>query len=155
MPEKIKAFIQSHSGSVSLVARVVLGAIFIYASFDKIKYPGPFAQNIEAYELLPMAFVNVAAIWLPWLELCCGLMMLAGIWVRSNAIIVSLLLTFFIVALSSALIRGLDISCGCFEVGDSEALIGWQRVLEDLGMLILAWWLLKYPKSDWAVEKLN
>ncbi|MBL7995759.1 DoxX family membrane protein [bacterium] len=153
MFEKIKLFLQNHSGAVSLIARVVLGLIFVYASIEKITYPEPFAQNIIAYEILPQALANIAAIWLPWLEMFCGLLLIAGIWVRANAAILSILLTIFIIAIASALIRGLDISCGCFEVGDSEAMVGWRRVIEDAGMMILSLWLMKFPRSHWALEK--
>lgn len=147
--------IRSNAGWLSLAARVFLGAVFIYASIDKIRYPEPFAQNIQAYEMFPTALVNIAAIWLPWLELCCGSLLILGIWVRSNAAILSVLLFVFIVALLSAILRGLDISCGCFEAGDSETMVGWSRVMEDLGLIILSLWLMKFPRSAWAAEKLS
>ena len=155
MIDRIRSFAGSNAGWISLAARIILGAVFIYASIDKIRYPEPFAQNIEAYEILPTAAVNIAAIWLPWLELCCGSLLILGIWVRSNAAILSALLFIFIVALVSAILRGLDISCGCFEAGDSETMVGWNRVLEDTGLLLLSLWLMKFPRSAWAAEKLN
>ncbi len=153
MWNKIKALAVSNAQGVSLIARILLGAVFIYASLDKIRYPEPFAQNIAGYDILPMSLVNIAAIWLPWLELVGGAMLVIGIWVRSNAMIMCFLLMAFIVALISAIVRGLDISCGCFEVGDSESMIGWRRVVEDAGLLILSLWLMKFPDSRWALEK--
>lgn len=153
MLEKMKLLLPAYSGVVSLIARVILGLIFVYASIEKITYPEPFAQNIIAYEILPQPLVNIAAIWMPWLEMFCGLLLIAGIWVRASAAILSMLLTLFIIAIASALIRGLDISCGCFEVGDSEAMIGWRRVIEDAGMMLLSLWLMKFPRSHWALEK--
>lgn len=155
MLDKIRLFVQSNSEWLSLAARICLGGVFIFASIDKIRYPEPFAQNIDAYEMLPTALINIAAIWLPWLELCCGSLLILGIWVRANAALLGVLLFVFIVALISVIIRGLDISCGCFEAGDSEAMVGWNRVIEDIGLLLLSWWLMKFPRSVWAAEKLQ
>lgn len=140
---------------LSLAARIGLGVVFVLASIDKIRYPEPFAQNIEGYDLLPLTLIPIAAIWLPWLELFCGVLLILGIWVRSGAVIVSVLLFIFIAALVTAIFRGLNISCGCFETGDSEAMVGWSRVLEDTILLILSFWLIKFPRSAWAAEKLD
>lgn len=155
MLEKVKLFLLPYAGILSFVSRLVLGAVFLFACIDKIRYPEQFAANIEGYDLLPMAAINIAAIWLPWLEMCCGVLLITGIWVRANAAMLSILLVIFIIALASALLRGLDISCGCFEVGDSEGMIGWRKVIEDVGLMCLSLWLMRFPKSVWAMEKLD
>jgi hypothetical protein len=152
MTDNAIAPVSSRSLWLSLAARIILGTVFVYASFDKIRYPEPFAQNIIGYDILPLAWTNIAAIWLPWLELVSGVMLILGVWVRSNALIVNFLLIVFIIALISAIVRGLDISCGCFEVGDSESQVGWMRVIEDVGLLLLSLWLMKFPNSKWALE---
>jgi uncharacterized membrane protein YphA (DoxX/SURF4 family) len=97
-----------------LAIRLVLGVVFIYASVDKIIHPAAFAQNIYNYRMLPDGFINFMALTMPWLELICGGLIIAGVFVRGSAFLIGFMLLVFIVAISFALVRGLDISCGCF-----------------------------------------
>ena len=45
-------------GPVVLVARLILGGVFIYASIDKILNPGDFAKIINNYHVLPFGLEN-------------------------------------------------------------------------------------------------
>jgi uncharacterized membrane protein YphA (DoxX/SURF4 family) len=108
----------SHPLVVCLL-RVALGAVFIVASVDKIRNPEAFATSIANYRLLPYTVINGIAIVLPWLEIVTGTVLVLGIWIRASTIIVWSLLFAFSVAISQALFRGLDISCGCFSTNPS------------------------------------
>ena len=103
----------SHPLFIALL-RVALGAVFIVASFDKIQNPEAFATTIANYRLLPYTVVNGIAITLPWLEVVTGTLLALGVWIRANTMIAWGLLLVFSFAISQALVRGLDISCGCF-----------------------------------------
>jgi len=96
------------------VFRLIVGGIFIYASIDKITHPEQFARIVYNYKILPHFTINFFAIILPWLELICGLFLVFGIMTRSSALVISILLLLFIIALSVNLFRGVDLSCGCF-----------------------------------------
>jgi uncharacterized membrane protein YphA (DoxX/SURF4 family) len=96
------------------VFRVTLGVVFIVASLDKIAHPEAFAAGIANYHMVPLGLINLMAICLPWIEVVCGLLLVLGLWTRANLLVVNALLVVFIVAIVSALRRGLDISCGCF-----------------------------------------
>jgi uncharacterized membrane protein YphA (DoxX/SURF4 family) len=100
-----------------LVIRLVLGVVFIWAAIHKITHPGDFAQDIYNYRMLPHAFINFMALTLPWLEIICGGCIILGVFVRGSALLIGFMLFIFIVAISFALVRGLDISCGCFSSG--------------------------------------
>jgi putative oxidoreductase len=102
------------NGWFELVARWVLGTAFIYASYHKIMEPAQFAKVIYGYYLFPPLTINFIAIILPFLELFCGLALVLGIYPRSAALIIDVLLMAFIAALSINLIRGQDFDCGCF-----------------------------------------
>jgi uncharacterized membrane protein YphA (DoxX/SURF4 family) len=95
--------------------RVALGVVFIVASLDKIQDPAAFAENIANYRIVPHEFIHIMAITLPWLEIVVGALLLLGIWTRANAALAFGMLFAFILAISQALIRDLDISCGCFD----------------------------------------
>lgn len=99
---------------VVLVIRLVLGFVFIYASIDKIAHPAEFAQSIYNYRMLPHWAINLMALVMPWLELICGVLIAVGVFLRGSSFMIGVMLAVFIIAISSALVRGLDISCGCF-----------------------------------------
>jgi len=99
-----------------LAIRLILGITFIWASIDKIANPGGFALSIYNYRMLPHETINFMAIVMPWLELVTGILIIVGVLMRGSALWIGVMLMVFIIALSSALARGLDIDCGCFSV---------------------------------------
>ncbi len=137
---------------VAMLLRGVLGMVFLVAAAGKLANPEEFARTIANYQLLPVALVNLPAIVLPWLELVVGMLLIAGIRLRVAATVAALLLGIFTLALISALVRGLDIHCGCFSQTAAER-IGWGRVLEDVlllaAALLLAWW----APQQWTLEQ--
>ena len=119
---------------IELAARIVLGLVFLVYGLDKILHPDDFARAIANYRLLPEALVNLVAVTLPWVECVCGLLLLAGQWVRSAALVSAFLLGVFMVAVSISLARGLDIDCGCFNTNEGRK-IGLELLGEDLLLL--------------------
>jgi uncharacterized membrane protein YphA (DoxX/SURF4 family) len=128
-----------------LVFRAVLGGLFIYAGVVKVVDPLGFAQDIRNYRLVGQSLAFVAAIVLPWLEILAGAFLIAGVWKRGAALVITGLLVFFIVLTLVTMARGLDVDCGCF--GSLSRKSGWGVVFEDLGMLALGLCLLNEPKS--------
>jgi uncharacterized membrane protein YphA (DoxX/SURF4 family) len=104
---------------IELVARWILGLTFIYASFHKILAPGEFARIVYGYDLFPHVFINLIAIIIPFMELVAGLALIIGIYPRSAAIIINIMLLAFVAALTINIIRGREFDCGCFSVGQS------------------------------------
>lgn len=137
---------------LSLIVRLVLGGIFVFWSLDKITMPDKFVTEIMNYRLLPEFSVNIFAIILPWVELLAGIMLIAGIRIKANSAVIGLLLIVFIVAITSAIIRGFDIGCGCSS--SSPQRVGLTKILEDLAMLIGAVYLFFFPNNGISVEKL-
>ena len=131
--------------TVLLVFRLVLGGLFVYAGIVKVLDPLDFAQNIRNYRLVGQSLAFIAALILPWLEIVAGVFLIAGIWKRGAALIISGLLVFFIVLTLVTMIRGLDVDCGCF--GALSRKSGWSVILEDLAMLYLGLCLLFAKKG--------
>ncbi len=102
-----------------LVIRWVLGVTFVYASIYKIADPSGFAKIIYGYYLFPDYSINLLAIILPYMELFAGLTLITGLYYRSGAIVISVMLLFFMTAISINLARGHQFDCGCFTVGDA------------------------------------
>jgi putative oxidoreductase len=102
---------------VRTIIRGLLGLLFIWAAVSKLGNPQIFYTNLLAYDLsLPAGLLKVTAIALPWVELLCGLALLAGFWAESSLSIMLVLFLVFIAATLSAWARGLDIACGCFNL---------------------------------------
>lgn len=116
--------------------RLYLGGLFIYASVYKINYPAEFAGSIASYELVPYWAVGVMAVVMPWLELLCGVMLMAGIRPRASVLVLGGLLGLFTMAILVTLLRGVPIGCGCFHTLEDQ--ISWHTVLRDLVWLGMA-----------------
>ena len=121
---------------------IALGAVFLYAAYDKILNPGAFARIVYHYQLIgPNQHVgpwapNLLAVTLPWIEVVVGLALLTGVWRREGATLASVLLVVFVVAVSAALARNIDLeNCGCFSVSGEGRAAGIKLILADLAML--------------------
>jgi putative oxidoreductase len=120
---------------LSLILRLYIGSIFIYAGMSKVHYPGEFAENLAAYQMLPYWAVNFVAVILPWVEIICGLFLIIGLKSRVSASIIGVLLIVFTFGIFINLLKGTPISCGCFDSIGAE--ISWKDVFRDLGWFIL------------------
>ena len=119
---------------IVVILRLALGAIFIYAGYVKLREPWAlFAIAIDKYELLPITAVEIVARTLPWLEVALGVALIAGVWLRISSTLTSALLVLFMTLIVRALIKGQDISCGCFSNNEP---ISWITMLRDGAMLV-------------------
>lgn len=124
----------------AFVLRIVLGCVFIYASLDKIIHPDFFAEAVYNYQLSPEVAVNLVAIWLPWLEFWCGVLLVLGLWVSGSILILSGLLLVFLSAMGINLARGLDIHCGCFTTRGTHSMTIF-TLFRDFSFLFVALYL--------------
>ena len=137
--------------NLPLVCRIILGIIFIYASYEKILDPVGFSKNIHNYHVTPIAIENLAALIIPWLELIIGVFLIFGLFLEGTSSITIALLIFFIFILSQAVFRGIDVHCGCFKTDVESVNINFQielvkRILQDIIYLGMAF-LIKYKNK--------
>ncbi len=123
---------------VVLSARLLLGFVFLVASIDKVADPNAFAVSISYYRLVGEPVTLILATILPWVELLAGLFLLFGIMMRGSSLLLLLMLVLFTAGVISGIVRGLDISCGCFTRDPNVDKIGWMKVLENLGLMVLS-----------------
>ncbi|MFQ5722537.1 MAG: MauE/DoxX family redox-associated membrane protein, partial [Candidatus Aminicenantales bacterium] len=76
------------------------------------------------------------ALILPWLEVICGFCLIAGILREASALLLSLLLVAFLILITSTIIRGIDIDCGCF--GSLSRKVDFKLIITDLFLLFMS-----------------
>ena len=120
---------------VLAVCRVVLGALFIWAAVTKLPDIAAFAQDVANYRVIPAALVPIVAAAVVGIELLAGIALVIGVMDHPAAAVLAVLLAAFTALLAQALLRGIDLRCGCFG-GDERA--SWWTVVRDLVMLAAA-----------------
>ena len=123
---------------------------------DKIAHPEEFAKQIGYYKALPFGLENVLAIVLPWTELIVGICLLAGLLVDGATLLSIIMMLVFILAISQAMLRGIDITCGCFKVSADSDKLGLDTIIRDIVFLVMSFIVLNrqerkfefLPKSD-------
>lgn len=117
---------------------LLVGAVFVFAGvtkiidFQPIRFLDPmdFARDIDNYKILPWRVSVQLALYLPWLEIICGLaLMLRRLYSGALALLLALLIV-FIGASFAAKARGIDITCGCFGHVSDQLSFAWHMVLD-------------------------
>jgi uncharacterized membrane protein YphA (DoxX/SURF4 family) len=134
----------------AVLARWLLGALFLYMGLNKALHPVEFLKLTRQYEMVSDPFLlNSVAAALPWFEVFCGLLLLAGVAVRGSALmLVVMLVPFTLVVLKRALaihtgpppipFCAVKFDCGC---GTGEVFIC-RKLAENCVLILLSCWLL-------------
>ena len=132
-----------------LIIRWGLGVLFIYMGFSKALHPELFLKLVRQYDLTSNSFLlNSIAAGLPWFEVFCGLLLLAGVGVRGSALLLLLMLVPFTFVVFKRALAISDLQhiafcavrfdCGC---GAGEVLIC-RKLVENGLLILLSCWLL-------------
>ncbi|MGD0744283.1 MAG: DoxX family protein [Verrucomicrobiota bacterium] len=135
--------------AAAVLARWLLGAVFLYAGLSKALHPVDFLKLVRQYDLVQCSWLlNSIAAAVPWFEIFCGLLLLAGVAIRGAALTLMLMLVPFTVlvfhralAIQSALAIPfcmVKFDCGC---GTGVVFIC-RKLVENLVLFMLAGWLL-------------
>ena len=133
----------------ALLLRWLLGAAFLYAGLSKALHPVDFLKLLRQYDLVHSSLLlNSIAAALPWFEIFCGALLLAGVAVRGTAVTLMVMLVPFTMlvfhralAIQSALeipFCAVKFDCGC---GTGVVFIC-HKLLENFLLLLLSAWLL-------------
>ena len=146
-----RIYLLLQSPYLGAILRVILGALFVTASWDKILHPARFAEDVANYGILPPFLVNLFSLILPWTEMIAGLFLILGLLSQSSSLILSALLVSFIAAISINIARGARIDCGCFGAGEE---LGGIALLRDLVMLAMGVQVFFFDRGLFAVSSL-
>jgi len=132
---------------VVLIFRLILGVTFVYASLDKIAHPEQFAKIVYNYKILPSFLINVFAVTLPWVEFLAGLFLILGIFCESASLLISFLLVIFLIAISTNVLRGVNLNCGCFSTNPAEKKEGISLLFRDFIFLFMGLMIFFFNKG--------
>ncbi|GAA2188508.1 MauE/DoxX family redox-associated membrane protein [Micromonospora lupini] len=141
---------------LSTAARLGLAAVWLVAGASKVGDLAASGRAVNAYQVLPYDVATVVGAALPFVELALGVLLLLGLATRLSAAISAALLLVFIAGISSAWARGLAIDCGCFgsggQLAEGQAPSYLPEILRDLGFLVLAGFLVIWPRTPVSVD---
>lgn len=142
-------------GWIGLVARLVTGGVWIVAGALKLPDPAGSVRAVRAYELLPESIVPTVGHLLPVLEVVIGVCLILGLLTRTMGVLSALLFIAFIIGISAAWARGLQIDCGCFggggEIENATEKYPWE-IARDVGLLALSVWLVIWPRTPLSLD---
>lgn len=135
-------------GVMGLLARLILGAGFVYLGLNKALHPVDFLKLVRQYDIVHnYALLDFIAATLPWFEVFCGALLLAGVAVRGTALVcVGMLAPFTWLVFRRALALkaaggipfcAVKFDCGC---GTGEEYIC-GKLLQNGVLILLAVWL--------------
>ncbi|MCS7063740.1 MAG: hypothetical protein NZM04_06830 [Methylacidiphilales bacterium] len=133
-----------------LILRLTLSGVFLYAGIIKAANPEKFWIDVQNYQLLPHFGNVLVALYLPYLEILCALALWYPRWALGSVSLMGGMMLVFTIALLSAWIRGLDITCGCFGGSEKNRYIEW-LVRDILLILAIAW----IGREDWSKMQSN
>jgi uncharacterized membrane protein YphA (DoxX/SURF4 family) len=128
-----------------LLARSLLGLLFLYMGLSKALHPVEFLKLLRQYDMIEShLLLNLLAATLPWFEAFCGLLLVAGVAVRGTALMLVLMLVSFtaMVAKQALAIHAagggpfcaIKFDCGC---GTGEVFVC-RKLAENILLTVLA-----------------
>lgn len=139
-------------GWLVLLLRLAIGGIFIVAGASKAGHAALFAAQIAGFRLLPEVLIAPLAVMLPYWEILLGALVIVGLFTRAAAWIAVLLLALFDLAIASAVVRGMSVSCGCFGPNDATVTT-WAEVARDAVFVVLALVVALRPPGALALDR--
>ncbi|HPN38940.1 MAG TPA: MauE/DoxX family redox-associated membrane protein [Melioribacteraceae bacterium] len=126
--------------------RFLLGIVFIFAGIEKINSPNSFFNSINNYKIFSDYISYSIVLILPWLELFIGILLIFNKYIKECLTIYMILLILFNILVFSAIIRGLNIDCGCY--GNSiNVKASYTKIAENFGLFFIALYLFLYYKN--------
>ncbi len=147
-------------GAAMVLARWLVGGVFIYMGLNKAMHPADILVALRQYHLIEhYLLLNPIAAVLPWLEILCGWLLVAGVAVRGTAwLSLATLAGFSCLVLQRALALhaagttpfcAIRFDCGC---GGGEVFVC-RKLLENLVLALLSGWVLVRRVDGWCLRR--
>lgn len=140
---------------IGLVARLVVGGVWIWAGWLKVGDTPASVSAVRAYQLLPYGLAETVGRLLPMLELVIGVALVLGLVTRVTGAVSALLQVAFIIGIASVWARGLSINCGCFGDGGADpnaiSRYPWE-IARDVALLLASAYLAWRPRTALSLD---
>lgn len=156
--------------SLALLLRLGLGGMLVFAGYLKLGFhfiPGLEAMDplnmyfaLKKFELgMPEPLMSFLAYLVPWTELLTGMALVLGVWARSAALIVAVMMGAFIAGIASLMIRGISEPCTCFGAValfcPKNSPMGWCHIIRNSGFALAAIYVLVRGPGFLALDNLR
>ena len=142
---------------VGLVARLVVGGIWLWAGLLKVGEPEASVTAVRGYQLLTPSLADAVGRTLPMLEVVLGACLVLGLVTRFAGGLSAVLQLAFVVGIASLWVRGIAVNCGCFGDGgpdpDAFSKYPWE-IARDVGLFALSLFLVWRPHTPLALDNL-
>ena len=140
---------------ISAFARFYMAYVWIKAGASKLSDQLAVSQSIKAYEIFTPEWSQYLSYLIGPLEVCGGLLLLLGLFLRQSAWVGQIVLVLFMIGIAQAWMRGLGIDCGCFSVSpdeDAQVMNYMMTLLRDVFYSVLMVWTIKRPFTKFALH---
>ena len=145
--------------ALAVAARWILGGVYVYMGLSKALHPVDFLKILREYQMIDNhLLLNLIAASLPWFEVLCGSLLLAGVAVRGSALMsLAMLVPFTFIVLNRALgiqeakgipFCSISFDCGC---GAGEVIIC-HKLLENSLLILLSALLVFVRANRWCLR---
>jgi uncharacterized membrane protein YphA (DoxX/SURF4 family) len=129
-----------------------LGGLLLVAGVLKAGHAAELAATIAGFRILPAAIVGPLALALPYVEILLGAYLVAGLFTRAVAIVVTAQFIAYAAAIASAVVRHIPANCGCFGPNDSSV-ADWPHVAFDLALAATSAFVVYGAPGLFAVDR--
>jgi uncharacterized membrane protein YphA (DoxX/SURF4 family) len=134
-----------------VVARLMLGAMWIVASVAKLIQGTPMAEIVKRFGVRPAWLTTGLGAAMAYIELALGTMLVLGQWTAVVAKLSIILLLAFTIVVSVNLLRNNRLRCNCFgQIGSGH--ISWWTAVRNLALLGVAAIVVTHPSGYLALD---
>jgi len=145
------------SHPVFLTLRIILGIFFLFVGGDKLIRLDEFVETVANYEIVTAPWDQFAAYLVVWMEIVIGLCLMLCLLYKGALVSLACMVVVFIVSLSQAWVRGLEISCGCTPWASKESTNYGLAIAQNLAIFIIVcvlYWARKTMKHRFRGKRL-
>ena len=136
---------------LSWICCSIPAAVFFVAAYGKILDPVTFFEAIRAYRVIEGPLIGHAVWGLIGLEIIVATALLVPSYRKAAMLIAGAMLVFFMIAVASAKLRGIEVPCGCFGSIPQTAEPAGASVIRNsilLGVLLFPMLLQRYQQKE-------
>lgn len=153
-----RTFVRSWWPWLSIAARLTVGIVWIVAGLLKLEDIDGSVRSVRNFAILPEVIVPTVGRGLPIFEIVIGALLVLGVALRITGGLSALLQLAFIIGISSAWARGLQIECGCFggsgaHIENASAQYPWD-IARDTGLFLLSVMICIWPRSRLSLDEI-